>query len=150
MKIPVCLTLFSLLPAAWAQEEPFPPRSLPADRYEGMMARSPFVLPTAPVAAPVVVAPEWTNDFRIVSVLTLGEESVVLARKISTDERIAIRRESNAQGIRLVELTMSPDPHNVSARIEMNGNEGTITYDESILSNVPRSVAPDNPALLTE
>jgi hypothetical protein len=102
------------------------------------------------VEVQVATPPEWTSDFRIVSVLTLGDESVVLAKKVSTDERITIRRQANALGIRLVEVSLSPDPHNVSARIEMGGNEGTITYDETILSNVPRSVAPDNPALLNE
>lgn len=151
MKYPLCLAFLCLASAAGGQEEEaFPPKGFRLDRYEAMMARSPFVLPTAPVEVQAVAEPDWTSDFRIVSVLTLGDEPVVLAKKISTDERIAIRRQDNALGIRLVDITMSPDPHNVSARIEMGGNEGTITYDETILSDVPRSVAPDNPALLTE
>lgn len=129
--------------------EPFPPKAYPADRYDAMKARSPFVLPSFAEEVPAATA-NWTSDFRIVSVLKLGDESVVLVKKLSTDERIPIRRQENAQGIRLVELQMSPDPHNVSAVIEMSGEEGTILYDESILSEVPRSVAPSNPALKAE
>lgn len=130
-------------------EEPFPPKAYPADRYDSMKARSPFVLPTIEEVVQVVAA-NWTSDYRIVSVLKLGDESVVLVKKLSTGERIPVRRQQNAQGIRLVALQMSPDPHNVSALIEMSGEEGTIVYDESILSEVPRSVVPSNPALKAE
>ncbi len=129
--------------------EPFPPTAYPAERYESMKARSPFVLPSFAEEVQAVTA-DWTSDFRIVSVLKFGDESVVLVKKLSTDERIPVRKQQNAQGIRLVELQMSPDPHNVSAVIEMSGEEGTILYDDSILSQVPRSVAPSNPALKAE
>lgn len=132
-----------------ADEEPFPPQAYPTNRYDGMKARSPFVLPTKEEVVQVVKT-NWTSDYRIVSVLRLGSDSMVLVKKLSTDERIPIRKEKNAQGIRLVELQMSPDPHNVSALVEMSGEEGTIVYDESILSEVPRSVAPSNPALKAE
>lgn len=132
-----------------ADEEPFPPQAYPTSRYDAMKARSPFVLPTVEEVVQIVTS-NWTSDYRIVSVLRLGSESVVLVKKLSTDERIPIRKQRNAQGIRLVELQMSPDPHNVSALVEMSGEEGTIVYDESILSEVPRSVAPSNPALKAE
>ena len=126
----------------------FPPVAYPVERYEAMMKRSPFVLPS--FSEEVAVTDNWTEDYRIVSVLKLGNDSVVIVKKISTDERIPVREKENAQGIRLLELEMSPDPHNVSARIEMGGEEGTIQYDESILSDAPRSVAPNNPAVKSE
>jgi hypothetical protein len=129
-------------------EEPFPPVAYPAERYQSMKERSPFVLPT--FATHVEVHTEWTTDYRIVSVLQLGEESIVLAKKVSTNERIPIRAKDNHLGIRLVSVQISPDPNNVSAVIEMGGQEGTIRYDESILSQTPRPASPINPAILSE
>jgi hypothetical protein len=140
--------IFLAVPVLHAEDEPFPPVAIPPERYEKMGQRSPFVLPTATTAeAP---APEWTSDFRIVSVLSLGDESVVLVRKLSTGERVPFRREANALGMKLVELKMASDPRNVSAVIEWNGKEGSISYDDSILSGLPTSVAPGNPALKSE
>jgi hypothetical protein len=145
----VCLlALASMNLRAQDDDEVFPPQSIPADRYEFMMRRSPFVLPTREAEKPT--APNWTSDYQIVSVLKIGGEAVVLARKLSTNERIPIQAKENAQGIRLISLQMSPDPREVFAVLEMNGAEGTIQYDPSILSGLPRSVAPDNPAIKSE
>jgi hypothetical protein len=132
-----------------AQEEPFPPQAYPTSRYNEMKHRSPFVLPTAPVAE-VVVTTNWTSDYCIVSVVKIGDESVVQAKKVSTGERFPIRAQANAQGFSLVTLSMSPDPRQVSAVIKMGDQEGTIQYDEAFLSTLPRSVVPDNPALKAE
>ncbi len=147
MKRFLCL-LF--IPAVlFAQEEPFPPQAIPPEHYQDIMARSPFVLPTATEEVKKVDT-AWTNDFRIVSVVKSGDETLVLAKKVSTDGRMLIRAKENALGIRLVELKMAPDPRNVSAVVEKGGSQGTIQYDASILSGVPRSVAPNNPALKAE
>lgn len=143
-------TLFGLgILQAQSADESFPPKAIPPNRYEGMMKRSPFVLPTVEEVKAEVVA-NWTNDYQIVSILQIGGESVVLAKKLSTSERIPIRAKENAQGIRLLNLQMSSDPREVSAIIEMGGSEGTIKYDPSILSGIPASVAPGNPALKLE
>jgi len=146
------LVIFGLsllgVPALQAQEDVFPPQAYPPARYESMASRSPFVLPS--FAENVSVAENWADDFRIVGVIRMGGESVLLAKRLSTDERVVIRSEDNALGVRLVELDMSPDPRNVSAVVEMGSEKGTIRYDESILANLPSSVVPDNPALKHE
>jgi len=135
--------------ACFAQDtDPFPPVAYPPERYDSMRQRSPFVLPT--FEDHVAVHTEWTNDYRIVSVLQLGDESIVLANRISTGERIRIRAKDNHLSMRLVSIQLSPDPHNVSAVIEMGGQEGTITYDDSVLSKVPRPATPNNPAVIPE
>lgn len=130
-------------------EAVFPPRAFPSDRYDSIMNRSPFVLPTVEVVKPQVDT-SWTDDFRVVSILKMGGENVVLARKLSTDERIAIKTKENPLGLRLVDLKMAPDPNEVVVSVEMHGQPGTIPYDESILAEFPRSVAPNNPALISE
>lgn len=124
---------------AQTDEDPFPPPPIPPDRYDAMMKRSPFVLPTVEEET---VSVGWTSDYQIVSVLRTGDEFVVLAKKLSTNEHIPIRTKENIQGIRLVDLQMSPDPREVSATIELGGAEGTIQYAPSILSGVPTSQAP--------
>jgi hypothetical protein len=126
----------------------FPPTPIPPERYEIMMQRSPFVLPTAEIHTEVTTT--WASDFQIVSLLKVENDYVVFAKKISTDERIRIRREDNAQGIRLVEIQMSSDPREVSAVLEMGGVEGTIQYDPEILSGLPTPMATGNPALISE
>lgn len=141
--------LLSVPAALFAQEEPFPPQAIPPEHYQDIMARCPFVLPSFTEEVKKVDT-EWTNDFRIVSVVKTGDEMLVLATKVSSGERLLIRAKENALGIRLVELNMSPDPRNVSAVVEKDGSKGTIQYDTSILSGVPRSVAPNNPALKAE
>jgi len=143
------LVFTAIAGACFAQDtEPFPPVAFPQERYESMQQRSPFVLPT--FEDHVEVHTEWTNDYRIVSVLQLGEESIVLATRISTGERIPIRAKDNQLGMRLISIQLSPDPHNVSAVIEMGGQEGTITYDDSVLSRLPRPAVPNNPAIIPE
>ncbi len=154
MKLPAAalfLAWFISLGSLRAQTDdaPFPPEAILPDRYEGMMKRSPFVLPTAEETKSEV-AENWASDYQIVSVLQVGGESVVLAKKLSTGERLPIRSKSNAQGIRLLNLQMSSNPREVSAVIEMDGSEGTIQYDPSILSGLPTSVVPGNPALKSE
>ena len=126
----------------------FPPEPIPPERYEVMMQRSPFVLPTVEIHTEVTTT--WTSDFQIVSLLKVEDEYVVFAKKISTDERIRIRREDNAQGIRLVKIQMSSDPREVSAVLEMGGVEGTIHYSPEILSGLPTPMATGNPALISE
>jgi len=135
----------------WAQDdaEPFPPEAIEPSRYGAMMKRSPFVLPTVEEVK-TEAAHDWASDYKIVSILRIEGESVVLAKKLSTSERIPIRTESNAQGIRLLNLQMSSDPREVSAVIEMGGHEGTIQYDPSILSGIPTLPASGNPALKPE
>lgn len=147
------LALLFLVSPLLAQEDdpPFPPVAYPADRYALMMKRSPFVLPTPDtVAVAPPPAPNWTTDYRIMSVLRSGDDYMLLIRQVSTDERVSVRKARNAQGIRLVEVQMSADPRSVSATLERGGEEGTVQYDDSILSNVPQSVVPANPALKPE
>ena len=134
---------------AQSEDEVFPPKPIPADRYEAMMKRSPFVLPTVEEVT-IEATADWASDFQIVSVMQIAGEPVILTRRLSTDERIPIRLKPNAHGIRLINLRMSPDPREVSAVIEMGEAEGTIQYDPAILSGVPTSVAPGNPALQSE
>lgn len=148
MKPSVVLLLLTVIPLVNA-EEIFPPAPNPPGRYAELKLRSPFVLPSF-IEQPVVVQSDWTSDFRIVSVLQLGEESVVIARQVSTNERIPIRSKENKLGLRLVSIQLSPDPHNVSALVSKGGEQGSITYDDSVLSDVPRSVAPNNPAVIAE
>jgi len=131
-------------------EEPFPPAPFAPDRYEAMMKRSPFVLPTSEVAPEVKPATNWTSDFRIVSIMRVGGEYMVLVRQLSTDARIPVRQRVNRQGIRLIGVEMSPDPRGVSATLERDGEQGAVQYDDSVLSQVPHSVVPDNPALKAE
>jgi hypothetical protein len=134
--------------AAQAQEEEFPPKAYPLERYAVMMQRSPFVLPT--FSQDVSVQVNWAADFSIVSVLKTGEETVLLAKKISTGERVPVRSTDNRLGIRLVKMNLSSDPREVSAVVELGGEEGTIRYDDAILSQLPKSVVPNNPAVIPE
>lgn len=151
--LPTILAGLILLPALTlrAQEEDvFPPRAFPPERYEAMQKRSPFVLPSFAEDVQVTANSNWTNDYQIVSVLQVAGEAVVLVRKVSTNERIPVRSQKNAQGIRLLKLNLSPDPAAVSAILEMNGEEGTIQYDPAILSGAPHPSATGNPALKPE
>ncbi|HWL52642.1 MAG TPA: hypothetical protein VNQ90_09415 [Chthoniobacteraceae bacterium] len=147
MKPLVFLLLLAPLSLRADDAEIFPPQSIPADRYEAMTQRSPFVLPTD--EEPAVVA-TWASDFQIVSILKRGEAFVVLAKKVSTGERMPIRTEPNPQGLRLVTLQMSPDPREVSAVIALGDAEGTITYDPALLAQMPHPSASGNPALKSE
>lgn len=143
------LTFFLALSAHAQEDEAFPPKPYPSDRYAAMKDRSPFVLPSVTEVVETTT-PDWTSDFSIVSLTKIGDETIILAHKLSTDERIAIKSKPNALGIRLIDLHMSNDPHDVSATVEMDGVEGTIKYDDSFLSHVPRSLVPGNPGLQSE
>ncbi len=150
MKRLIAITILASLSGyLWAEEdaEVFPPELIPPDRYEVMRKRSPFVLPTQ--EEPQVTA-TWSSDFQIVSILKSGDEWVVLAKSVSTGERMPIRTQANAQGIRLLSLQMSADPREVSALIALGDVEGTIAYDPALLSSIPSPSAAGNPALKSE
>jgi len=140
--------VIGVTPALRAADEPFPPAPIPPDRYEPILKRSPFVLPTREEETRVET--NWASDFQIVSILKSGEDLVVLAKKVSTGERIPIRTQENAMGIRLLKLQMSPDPREVTALIATGDSEGTIGYDPALLSSLPSPSATDNPALKPE
>lgn len=140
-----------LTASLFAQEEPvFPPAPFAPDHYEAMMKRSPFMLPTPTETGQQAPPTNWSTDFRLVNVMRVNEDYVVLVRQVSTDQRFPVRRAPNNLGIRIIDVRMSPDPRNVAVVLEKDGEEGTVQYDDSILSNVPRSVVPDNPALKSE
>ncbi len=143
-----CILMPGLTGLRAQDDDVFPPPPIPPDRYEAMMKRSPFVLPTP--EEKVEVSATWASDYQIVSILKIGDEFVVLAKKLSTNERIPIRTTENIQGIRLVNLRMSSNPREVSALLERDGAEGAIQYDPAILSGMPNSVAEGNPALKSE
>lgn len=138
------LLLLTSLPLRADEAEIFPPQPIPADRFEAMTRRSPFVLPTDEEPAPVST---WVSDFQIVSILKRGEEFIVLARKVSTGERLPIRTRPDPNGLRLVSLQMSADPREVSAVIALGEAEGTIAYDPALLAQMPNPSASGNPAL---
>ena len=132
-----------------ATEEPvFPPQSFPEGFYDAMMKRSPFILPSfdETVAAPT----GWAQNLSLVSILLVGGEEVLLVADTSTQERFRVRKTENAQGIRLVELTRADNPRETSATLAKDGQQATIRYDDSILTNLPTSVVPNNPALLND
>lgn len=135
---------------AQEEEAPFPPVPFAPDRYAAMMNRSPFVLPTPTEVVQAPPPTNWSTDFRLVNVMRLSEDYVVLVKQVSTDQRFPVRRQPNHLGIRIIEVRMSGDPRSVTVVLEKDGEEGTVQYDDSILSQVPRSVVPDNPALKSE
>lgn len=142
--------LLLLAPGVLLGDDPaevFPPQGVAPDRYDAMACRSPFVLPTQEETA---VEAGWASDFQIVSLLKSGDEYVVFAKKISTDERMVIRSRENAHGLRLLKLQMSNNPREVSALIALGEAEGSIEYDPALLSTAPAPAPADHPALKSE
>jgi hypothetical protein len=116
--------------AAIAQEAFVPPEPHPADRYEQVWQKNPFILKTAPV---VEEKKSFARDFVLYNAFQLpgGEVTVVLANT-KTRETVRLKTKEQASNGMKIRSVMLKDPRKDSyVEVEKNGESAVLRYDDT-------------------
>jgi hypothetical protein len=142
MRIPLALLIFSaasaLLHAAddapWMEQ-----RSM--EKFQVLLNRSPFSLPTAEETAPTA------DRFFLTGAATINNEAVVFVLDKNTQSRHMLGAKPDAANNQLLDYKSAASPKEMSARIRIEGQETTIRYAELPTEAQPAPQVPMNPQL---
>ena len=142
MRIPLAILIFSaasaLLPAAddapWMEQ-----RSM--EKFQILLNRSPFSLPTAEESAPIA------ERFFLTGAATINNEAVVFVLDKNTQVRHMLGAKPDSANNQLIDYKPDADPKNMSARIRIEGQETTIHYADLPTEAQPAPQVPMNPQI---
>jgi hypothetical protein len=142
MRIPLAILIFSaasaLLHAAndapWMEQ-----RSM--EKFQILLNRSPFSLPTAEESAPIA------ERFFLTGAATINNEAVVFVLDKNTQVRHMLGAKPDAANNQLLDYKPDADPKNMSARIRIEGQETTIRYADLPTEAQPSPQVPMNPQM---
>lgn len=140
MKSTSAITIFLLAVIAPLAAEPqdleatpwLKPRSL--ENFKSLLDRSPFSLPTA---EETIAAEE---RYFLTGAATINEKPVVFVFDKNTQERLMLEKQegpANQGGNRLMELSQSTDPKNLTAKIFIDGKITEIRFSETAFAQSP-------------
>ena len=110
------------------------PAALPMSRYEKMLARSPFSLPTAATPPPTPPPqPGWADALFINAVMTVGDRKVITIASRENNERFILGtgEKANEQGIELLEVQWSDQVGQTRAVVRKNNVVATLLFDQN-------------------
>jgi hypothetical protein len=112
------------------------PWTLPRDfsRFQFLLDRSPFSLPTAEESSPLA------DRFTLTGAVAFDGEPSVFVLDKTTQERHMLTKTPDKSNMSLVEYLPDPDARHMRATIRVDGQIATITYAES-------AAAPQQPGL---
>ena len=141
MKSTFAILLFVLvspfaLAADVSESEPWKrPRSM--ENFKSLLERSPFSLPTAEESAPVA------DRFFLTGVATINEQPTVFIFDKNTQNRLMLGKIEGAENQakdRLIDLLQDPDPKNLRATVQIEGQRAEIRFSETAFA--PPSAQP--------
>lgn len=140
MRLPLTILFFSTAPtllqaagdAPWMEQ-----RSM--EKFQVLLNRSPFSLPTAEETAPVA------DRFFLTGAATINNEAVVFVLDKNTQARHMLGAKPDAANNQLLDYKPDSNPKNMSARIRIEGVETTIRYAELPSESQPSPQVPMNP-----
>ncbi len=118
----------------WAQ-----PRDI--SKFQFLLDRSPFSLPTAEESSPVA------DRYTLTGAASLNGEPMIFILDKTTQERHMLSKTANKLDMGLVEYLPSPDPRQMRATIKINGQVATIAYAEPVASQGQLTAAPQSSGL---
>lgn len=142
MKIPLAILFFSTAPALMhaASDAPWmEQRSM--EKFQVLLNRSPFSLPTAEESAPMA------DRFFLTGAATINDEAVVFVLDKNTQVRHMLGAKPDPANNQLLDYRPDSNPKNMSARIRIEGQETTIRYAELPSEGQPAPQAPMNPQI---
>ena len=119
------------------------PRSI--ENFKSLLERSPFSLPTAEESAPLA------DRFSLTGVATIDEQPIVFVFDKNTQNRLMLGKVEGAENQakdRLLELFQDPDPKNLRATVQIEGQRAEIRFSETAFaapSGQPMPVQADVP-----
>lgn len=117
------------------------PRSI--EKFQSILTRSPFSLPTAEESAPAA------DRFFLTGAATINNAPVVFILDKNTQTRHMLSKNPNAQNNVLIEFQGGSDPKKMTARVRIEGQETLIHYAE-LPPEVPPPPAPQPPAAVQQ
>lgn len=111
------------------------------EKFQVLLNRSPFSLPTAEESAPMA------DRFFLTGAATINEEPVVFVLDKNTQVRHMLGSKPDASNNQLLNYTPDADPKNMSARIRIEGQETTVRYAELPTEAQPPPQVPMNPKI---
>jgi hypothetical protein len=142
MRIPLAILFFSTAPALMQAAGDAPwmeQRSM--EKFQVLLNRSPFSLPTAEESAPMA------DRFFLTGAATINNEAVVFVLDKNTQVRHMLGIKPDAANNQLLDYKPDSNPKNMSARIRIEGQETTIRYAEVPAEAQPAPQMPMNPPL---
>lgn len=118
----------------WAQPREF-------SKFQFLMDRSPFSLPTAEESSPLA------DRFTLTGAVAFDGDALVFVLDKTTQERHMLSKTPNKQSMSLVEYLPNPDPRQMRATIRVEGQIATISYSENAAGGQPPGVA-QNPGMM--
>lgn len=94
------------------------------EKFQVLLNRSPFSLPTAEESAPVA------DRFFMTGAATINNEAVVFVLDKNTQARHMLGTKPDAANNQLIDYKPDSNPKNMSARIRIEGQETTVRYAE--------------------
>ena len=142
MRIPLAILTFLATSALLSGADDAPwmeQRSM--EKFQVLLNRSPFSLPTAEESAPAA------DRFFLTGAATINNDAVVFVLDKNTQVRHMLGAKPDAANNQLLDYKPDADPKNMSARIRIEGQETTIRYAELPAEAQPAQPRPMNPQL---
>ena len=142
MRIPIAISILLATTALihGADDAPWmEQRSM--EKFQVLLNRSPFSLPTAEESAPMA------DRFFLTGAATINNEAVVFVLDKNTQGRHMLGAKPDSANNQLLDYKPDADPKNMSARIRIEGQETTIRYAEVPAEAQPAPQMPMNPQL---
>ena len=142
MRIPLTIFLLSATSVLLHGEDTAPwmeQRSM--EKFQVLLNRSPFSLPTAEESAPMA------DRFFLTGAATINSEAVVFVLDKNTQVRHMLGAKPDSANNQLLDYKPEADPKNMSARIRIEGQETTIRYAELPAEAQPAPQMPMSPKL---
>lgn len=123
----------------------------PLARYSALWKNSPFT--AKPPVTGVIPESNIFDDYALIGVSSIGGNGhrVTLINKKKPDERITVDSDNPQSTFKILDVTRKPgDPLGTVVRMKSDSMEGTVSFDESLLTLVaaaPPKVAPPQPGV---
>lgn len=142
MRIPLAILTFLATSALMHGSDDAPWMEQRAmEKFQVLLNRSPFSLPTAEESAPAA------DRFFLTGAATINNDAVVFILDKNTQVRHMLGAKPDAANNQLLDYKPDADPKNMSARIRIEGQETTIRYAELPAEAQPAQPRPMNPQL---
>ena len=116
----------------WAQPRDFA-------RFQFLLDRSPFSLPTAEESSPVA------ERYTLTGAVSINGDPLVFVLDKTTQERHMLSKTPNKLDMALVDYMPDPDPRRMHATIKVSGQLATISYSEPAAVQGQQQAAPQIP-----
>ena len=116
----------------WAQPRDFA-------RFQFLLDRSPFSLPTAEESSPVA------ERYTLTGAVSINGDPLVFVLDKTTQERHMLSKTPNKLDMALVDYMPDPDPRRMHATIKISGQLATISYSEPVAVQGQQQAVPQIP-----